>query len=784
MRNPHSLAKLRTATPALVAGVIYAAVGVVFLYGWVFSAPTDPGDPSAGDLLSQFYPILRYGFQELRAGHIPLWNPHQLAGVPFLAFPLISFVYPVYLPFLFLRPETAIDIDVVAHLVICGIGTYLLCRALGMRSWSSFAAGLVYSYHGSMMVRLYYPGYRASVAWIPLLFLFSYRLFERPSPILVALLSLAFGLSLLGGHGLQFTYLTGLSLLPFVAVCAWERLRDAGPRGVLRSGVGLSLGFALGVVIAAVRLVPAVEVTLASWRPPGSLSIETSAAQSFDPATFLHNLVNPSTVANARQGTRVTPIFREGYVGVLPLSLAVLGTILWRRWRFGGAFALTAAAAALYAFGTNGFLFPALYGLPAGGWFRGPDRAFVIFGLAVAILCGAGLDEVLRRPRGWAVGVGCFAATFAAVAILAPTADGVWLAAVYFGVGALLLGAFAAGRERRFVPTAAAFGMSALIAADLWQGFPLYDAFPSQLGNYFARYQPQFEQIRQRQGLQRTYIWSSFRPSEPLYFYSDIAKAGLYHGIYMATDYEGLVGDRIDQYFRFQAPGDVTPRDWVDPFGYHALTLSARNAQLFELLGIRFFMIPDGLEQRYVDPAILGRWQLLSRANGVAVYEDPKAMPRAFVTSRVEVVADPTQVLDRLSTADLLDVAFVEEPLGDALPSDTNRPATAGDPPATAQVAEYSPNEVVIDVAAPHGGLLVLTDQYFAGWQASVDGAAAPIHRADYLFRGVVVPPGAHRVQFVYRPASVRRGLLLSLAGVSGVVLLLGIGIVGRRHQA
>jgi uncharacterized membrane protein YfhO len=58
-----------------------------------------------------------------------------------------------------------------------------------------------------------------------------------------------------------------------------------------------------------------------------------------------------------------------------------------------------------------------------------------------------------------------------------------------------------------------------------------------------------------------------------------------------------------------------------------------------------------------------------------------------------------------------------------------------------------------------------LTDVYYPGWTASVDGTAVPIHRANYAFRAVAVPPGRHVVEFHYRPASVRYGLLLSLAG-------------------
>src|SRR5262245_66409120 len=123
------------------------------------------------------------------------------------------------------------NVDLVFHLAVCGLSTYALCRALGSSPAGAVLAGLVYSYHGGMMLKVYYPGYLASVAWVPLFFLFAHRLMERPSLRPALWLALVFGLSLLGGHGVQFTYFAGLALLPFVLVRAADRLRSGDPRG-------------------------------------------------------------------------------------------------------------------------------------------------------------------------------------------------------------------------------------------------------------------------------------------------------------------------------------------------------------------------------------------------------------------------------------------------------------------------------------------------------------------------------------------------------------------------
>jgi len=65
---------------------------------------------------------------------------------------------------------------------------------------------------------------------------------------------------------------------------------------------------------------------------------------------------------------------------------------------------------------------------------------------------------------------------------------------------------------------------------------------------------------------------------------------------------------------------------------------------------------------------------------------------------------------------------------------------------------------------------LFLSDAYYPGWQATVDGKAEHIIRANDLFRAVAIPAGNHQVEFAYQPASFRWGMIISL--LSAVALL------------
>ena len=70
----------------------------------------------------------------------------------------------------------------------------------------------------------------------------------------------------------------------------------------------------------------------------------------------------------------------------------------------------------------------------------------------------------------------------------------------------------------------------------------------------------------------------------------------------------------------------------------------------------------------------------------------------------------------------------------------------------TARIVAYRNSEVVIEADCAAGGYVVLNDPYHPWWFAAVDGAEAPVLRANVLFRAVAVPPGRHTVRFDFRP--------------------------------
>ncbi len=101
--------------------------------------------------------------------------------------------------------------------------------------------------------------------------------------------------------------------------------------------------------------------------------------------------------------------------------------------------------------------------------------------------------------------------------------------------------------------------------------------------------------------------------------------------------------------------------------------------------------------------------------------------------------------------------------------------------PGSARLVHYGAERIVATADVTRPSLLVLTDTYYPGWSATVDGKAVPVDRVDYMLRGVPVPAGRHRVEFRYAPVSWTAGRIISASTLLGLLLVAAAGWRRRR---
>ncbi|MDX6384180.1 MAG: hypothetical protein QOK48_1753 [Blastocatellia bacterium] len=164
------------------------------------------------------------------------------------------------------------------------------------------------------------------------------------------------------------------------------------------------------------------------------------------------------------------------------------------------------------------------------------------------------------------------------------------------------------------------------------------------------------------------------------------------------------------------------------------------------------------------------RWKLLAQARYVDIYENARALPRAWLASDARVLDDGAML--QVIRTGLLPDGSKWDPLRTALLE--SEPATAlnGAPDGRAEISRYEPNRVSLQTHSSGNSILVLSENDYPGWKVYVDGQPADVLRVNYAQRGVLIPAGEHQVSFLYRPWSVMGGFMISLLTAMWLILV------------
>lgn len=179
------------------------------------------------------------------------------------------------------------------------------------------------------------------------------------------------------------------------------------------------------------------------------------------------------------------------------------------------------------------------------------------------------------------------------------------------------------------------------------------------------------------------------------------------------------------------------------------------------------------------------RWRPVSQTEYLVIYQNTQALPRAWIAGEAVVLSDEA-ALKTIRTGRLPDGRTWDPRATALLDSKLQTSLAAPGEAGAAKITRYEPNRIDLSVWTKSRSILVLSENYYPGWGATVDGQAVETLRVDYNLRGVLLAPGEHSVRFVYRPKSVLIGLLISLlTGVCLFAWCLGTFkrvFVGRRH--
>jgi hypothetical protein len=743
-------------------GAAVAAGAAVLAY---HARAAAPGMAFAGwDLRYFFYATREATAAALRSGELPGWQRGIFLGYPLVADPQAAVLDPATWLTLPWDAPRALTLATLLHLCVAACGMVYWLRLRGCRPPEALLAAVLFALGAKQTVHLQHWTFAASTAWWPWMLAGLEGFSERGAGRFLLLTAAASGLAWLGGSP-QMAYFGTLVAGAYALVLA-PRLWRRRPLDAALALVAAPLGLALAGPI----VLPIVE--LAGLGPRGSgVDYRFVTSWKWPDRWALALFVLPGAYGGGARWTGEMNLWEAtGYLGILPLGLAAAAPL---RRRGAWLFALLAIAGVWLSFGEDAWLgvHRLLYrALPGYASFRNPTRSLMVTSFASALLAAEALRALREGEgrRGWRC-----AAVLGAVALAAPllwrspsfpldreaaragSATAVALAAAGLAwLAARRPLASRAGAAWALVPAALAFadlhlafgGMNEVTPAS-WQAPALAELAPH---------------VPAAPAPRRVAVLASWGAT---------SNAPLRRG------WEGTAGYGPTSLERVRLLLEATRDDRLEPPSPITSDIDFPRpdptSRLWPLLATPLVVSDDPLPLPVVAP-LRAEYDLPEKEHPTAAYRAP-ALPRVFWTGAWEVVAD-----ERIA-APLIAAARGDRALLAPGAAVARFPASQGaSGPVAAREVRVEGGWLEAVLTAPEAGVAVVLEPWFPGWSATLDGAPAPLARADYAFMAVPVPAGTHHLRLEYRNAQVGRGAAVAALAMAALLAVLYL----RRRRA
>jgi hypothetical protein len=775
-------------------------------------------NPSSDQYIAGFA-FRDFAAQSLRAGQgIPHWNPYLFGGMPYVAAMHGDVFYPTALLRLLMPTDLAMTWGFILHLFAAGLFTYGFLRAWGLGFFPSLVGGMAYLLSGPI-ASYASPGHDGKLfvsALLPLALWLLVRGVRDGRHWAWGAFAITIGLAVLSPHPqlLQYLLLTAGAFALFLAL------------GTDRAGVKLDrraairrLAFALGAVvlgmaIGAIQYAPVREYV--PWSPRVGRDYAYATSYSF-PFVELFNLYLPQFTGMFERywGPNGIHLHSE-YLGgpVLLLAGASFGGDARRAFR---RFWIGAGVVALiWMLGGNTPFFRLIYELvPGTKFFRAPSTIIYVFAFALCVLAALGTERLLARrvSRRYAfvwLGLCLAIALLASGGVLgsigeslarasgeslvlsrggdagtasqygdafaqranANSADvvlGAWRSFLFLALAAGALLAYVRGALRARV---VGIALTAIVALDLWSISREYWKFSPPAKTLYAS-DPAVELLKREPQPGRVLVAavsdSGLAHPDP-YYGTDAQGSGTGLMVHRIRSLTGYHGNELGRYQRLAegrlesgASAVGTPMFWRHENARYLYTNQALGDTALELL---------------IGPV------KNSAGSTVYLYRLPGDNPYAWVTPAIAKAPDrdaQAAVLD--PRFDPLRIAVLDSAAPVIVPPVTVLPERL---PLTTTTSEYGPGHAVVDLSAPApaGAALVVSENYFPGWHATVDGRETPVYRADFNLIGIPLPAGGRHVELSFRDAAVATGKAITLVALGLSLAALVLGLVMDRRRA
>src|SRR3989344_4406242 len=690
------------------------------------------GVPNKGqgfDVLRMIFPWKEFAIDSLKNGQIPFWNPYNFSGTPFLANFQNGFFYPFNLLFLLFSKLDAWTLYILFQPFLSALFTYIFLRELKISKISSVFGGLVFAFSSYMVVWMEYGNIGHSIIWLPFLLFLTEKLINKKS-------------------------------------------------------IGYSILFVLPVFISSIQLFPTIELFLHSAREAYSIdAISKLLIPPMHIATFFAPdfFGNPATRNYFLEGTYIE---RVSYIGVIPILFFILAMgkkvpkIFWF-------FFVSCVTVLLFSFNNPISIF--LYSFKIPVLSTGvPTRIMYIFGFSAAICSAIGFDIWLKQKN---------IKILPQIVILSAVYAILWFSVLLIPkieTNPQLLQNLLISKRNLILPTFMFLSGLCLLITSRFIGRKHFLAFvfialllfeqfiffkkitPFSPKEFFYPNTSVLSKLKEIQGIER--MWGF----EDGYMEANIQT---HEKIFSADGYDPLFIKRYAELVNSGKNGKLepVPRSYViiPPSSGESLKNNHYRDVLLDLSGVKFILNKSESLGEKNEPDYLvfpqEEYSLIYQKTPWQIYKNNDALPRFFLTDSFIVEKDKEKIISKLYD-------YKRDAKTVILEEDLNIPIQKGK--GKVNLIEYSPNKINFSVDTQSNNILFLSDSFFPGWKAYVDGKETKIYRANYAFRSIFVPSGKHTVMFSYNPKSFYIGTSVTLVTIMVIMLYIAINRMRGKNDS
>lgn len=797
---------------------------------WGYSAGQTDYPYNRRDLTDTYVTRDYFVVAAYRDGEFPLWNPYTMAGHPIYADGVTRTLSPFLLFYKLLDVPLGYSVARITELICAAVLMYIFLVAIGAGARGALMGSLVFGLSAHSMLHLTGLGWWGGLMWLPAILLFADRAIKRQSYIQATFAGVCLAMQFFCGYLPNQIYYVGAVGFYYLFFTVVARRSDRESR-VVAGILGLMfVTLIVGLALSATQWAPSLELLSYSNRK----IVGSELGYVYLPPWYSATLVFPNLFGTAYDANMLKLFTALGvshdhilYVGIAalaPIGLCLYWLKLTRRKRGDGetkrqgdeatrnqtvCFAWLAAISLVIMMAAPLYV-PVTRYIPILQVIRVAVRAGVLFLFAAAVLAAFGTNlllhlnsDLLKRfvkvGRRLAIATTCFAmlgiiggyvarltgfatdsaergrlafirrSASALSAQFTPPNMGILIPLAFLFATVVLLWALS---ERRTAARTIYMSLVGLLLIDLaWNS------------NQFDH---TFDRSRVFPKTEMTDLLHTLPPGRVLVAPSELETNRSNAGVgaekiiappntllpYQIATVAGKNQQFPKWYREFASLIEPQPN-------LSHVVFDQYQSPFFDLLNVRYVMTHESA-------APIAGYELLRTAEGVSLYENKNALQRAFFANSLIEVSSPAESLTAMRspqfhpvTQTVIEVDPGSSPAAAEFPSLDSHAKSPG----VASIVAESRNGVLIATENTRDGLLVLSDNYYPGWSAAVDGAPTKMFRANHTMRAVKVPRGRHMVSFAFVPGTFFKSMYISGAVALLILLALIVAALKRRRS-